>query len=657
MKKQLLAFSFLIAGASMVAQTPRLSLVEEFTGENCPPCAAYNPAFNALLSQPQNTANVVPLKWQVPIPSAPTATWSLYQTNKTEINYRYSSYGYGINSAPSVRIDGQMPTVFGAGGENITQQNSQVFATAQSYTSAFSVTLNRAWDLTYSSINVTVNIVGSASFTPVGALKFRLVMTEELIQFATPPGSNGETTFENVAVRSFPTPSGIQNGTALTAGTWTLGQSQSFVINCPVPSYVRDKSEIAFVGFIQDDGDRRVAQAVRASKDPIPNDAKAISATLPAYFICGSSTTPQMLIKNNGSNAITALTITPIVDQIPSSNVTTWTGNLAVGASTNLVLNPITAAGGGHVLDLNISGVSGVDFNLLNNTSNTSFYLSTGYTSTPVAEGFVSTAFPPVLWGLKNTDGGASWSQNNLRGAFGLSTNSAKYDFYSNSVTGDADDLFLPPMDLSGTMTPSLTFDVAYRQYNAASSDKLEVFVSDDCGVTWTSKYSKAGPTLSTFAGYQTGAFLPLQDSAYWRHETIALPGYAYATLLVKFRATSAYGNNLYLDNVNLQQEQPIVEPPVTTGIVTTNNNNLSVGLYPNPSNGETNLKIATAKPTSVKITVMNILGQSVYTQAANLSAGSNNISLNVSEFAAGVYNVMIESNTGTTVKKLNVTK
>ena len=37
-----------------------------------------------------------------------------YQTNKTEIDWRALFYGYGINSAPSGRMDGQNVTVFGA---------------------------------------------------------------------------------------------------------------------------------------------------------------------------------------------------------------------------------------------------------------------------------------------------------------------------------------------------------------------------------------------------------------------------------------------------------------------------------------------------------------------------------------------------------------
>ena len=62
MKKSILSFA-LMSVFTVSAQTPRLSLFEEFTGENCPPCAATNPALNALLAQPTNTTKVVAIKW------------------------------------------------------------------------------------------------------------------------------------------------------------------------------------------------------------------------------------------------------------------------------------------------------------------------------------------------------------------------------------------------------------------------------------------------------------------------------------------------------------------------------------------------------------------------------------------------------------------
>src|SRR5690606_27420524 len=196
---RILLFVFCLSVFASFSQTPRMCLYEEFTGETCGPCAATNPALNALLLSPVNAARIIPLKWQVPIPFAPTATWSLYQTNKTEIDWRAGSsmngYGYpsqfnssagissGINSAPQGRIDGQHQWDFGAASDHPANLNNNVIATAQSYTSAFSINMVHEWNAQQTAVVVTVNIAASANFTSTGPLVFRCVMVERVIQF------------------------------------------------------------------------------------------------------------------------------------------------------------------------------------------------------------------------------------------------------------------------------------------------------------------------------------------------------------------------------------------------------------------------------------------------------------------------------------------
>ncbi len=735
MKKQLLA-GLMLAGMSVFAQTPRLSLFEEFTGETCPPCASTNPGLNLILANPTNTALVVAIKWQVPIPSAPSNTWSLYQTNKIEIDWRYKAtgtgYGYpsqwtsttavtsGINAAPTGLFDGQHQWLFGAASDHPAYVTNAVIAAAQSYTSAFSVTMARAWDATFSSVNLTVSILATASFSANGPLVFRTVMVEKAIHFATQPGTNGEKDFEDAAIASFPS---IQTGVAM-AGTWTIGQVQTFTLNCPIPAYARDKAQIAFVGFIQDDGNRKVAQAVRSNPQSLPNDAKAIYAKVTA-FSCGTSFTPEVSFSNNGNNAITALTLTPYVDGIAAPNYT-WSGSLAVGASSTVNLNPITPTlPGGHLFSYNIVSVSGGDVNGLNNSANTSFYLASSYpVGSPVVQPFATATFPPTAWGINNANAGASWSRNATANGISLTsgTGAAKYDFYSNSVIGDADDLILPPIGFTATSAPTLSFDVAYAQYQT-ENDQLDVSVSTDCGASWTNVYSKAGSALSTAAAV-TAAFVPTSASQ-WRKEVVTLTGYQNSNVIVKFTATSAFGNNMYIDNVNLSQplcttqsisinapktvickgdaltitasgaatyswsnnqtgSSIVVTPNATTSYtaVSTEINSChnssaltvsvnacsgisgvgmemgSVSVFPNPSSGLTNLTINLIQNENVSVSVMNNVGELVFdSPAKSMEAGVNSLVLNTENWASGVYFIKVSSQHGTVNQKLTVSK
>ena len=646
MKKITLSFSLLITSLTVFSQTPRLSLYEEFTGENCPPCASANPPLNLLLASPTNTTKIVAIKWQVPIPSAPSNTWSLYQTNKVEIDWRWktlASGGYGytpaINSAPSSKIDGQEASVFGASSGHPANLNNNVISSAAAVPSEFSINMTRAWNQAYSAVNLTVNIQATQSFSATGNLIFRLVMIERHVHFVTAPGTNGEKDFEDVAVKSFPT---LQNGTPMTAGTWSVGQTQTFTINCPLPSYIRDKSEIAFVGFIQDDGNQKVAQAGLANSEGLSNDAKAVSAFVP-NLSCTNTIAPDVTIKNNGNNGITNFTITPYIDGIIKP-IFSWSGNLAVGASTTMAIGSITVSGGSHTFSYNISAVSGTDNNLVNNSATTKFVTISNYQTTPIVEGFTST-FPPLKWSTFNATSGPSWVKSTSCGGFGLSSESTKMDFYTYAA-GTINELILPPINLAGVITPTLTFDLAYATY-ATEADKLEVFVSDDCGDNWTNVYDKSGTNLNT-APATTSPFVP--SAAQWRNESVNLFGYSNPSILLKFVATSAYGNNLYIDNVNLSQLNPV-------GVFSTPLSNINIEVFPNPTSGDVNLTVNSINNSNYRINLINSLGQVIFEKNFNFSIGINNIQIETKQYPEGIYNVVLESNNIKTTKKITIIK
>lgn len=645
MKKTTTLLSFLALTTIGFAQSPRMSLYEEFTGENCPPCASTNPGLDVKLNA--NLNNTIPLKWQVAIPSAPSSPTSLYQQNKTEIDAR-DSY-YGITSAPSARQDGQNPTVFGASSDHPGYTSATILNAAAAVTSPFTITMNRAWDATFGTITVTCTLTatGNYSTATTGALKFRLVMTEKEVNYAVAPGSNGEKEFHWVARKSFPN---LANGTAM-ADSWTVGQTQTFTVVCALPSYIWDKSQVEMVGFIQDDANKKVLQAGIGNATPLTDDAAAKSvAGLPA-MTCATSLNPQVVVKNNGTNAITSMTLNPFVNGTANGASVNWSGNLAAGATTTVAMNPITGLTSG-VKTFSVSIASGVngatDFNLGNNSTTGKFSVVGSYSLAPIVQTFSTVTFPPTNWLLINPDGGtATWSRNSSVGSQST-TQSARYNAY-NAAPGDMDDLVLPPVDLTGISSPVLSFDVAYAGYTSSNpeNDQLDVMVSTDCGTTWTNVYSKAGTTLST-APTTTASFAP--NTSQWRFELVSLTAYANnPTVLVKFVATSDYGNNIFVDQVNVNQ---------ATGINTLPDANISlVELFPNPAVNETSANITLVNASDVSIMVLNNVGQIVYQTASALNAGSNKVNIDTKQFAAGIYNVIIATENGSITKKLSVTK
>jgi hypothetical protein len=676
MKKTFIFLSLITMSLCTLAQTSfvRTSLYEGFTGENCGPCLGADTILNAVLLS--NPALVIPIKWEVPVISAPTNTWSMYQTNKAEINWRFRSstgstlaagpstlaYGYpsqntptnvatnGINMAPTGRFDGQHQWVFGATSDDPSSVSNSVIANAQAQATNFSINMTPNWSPTYTNCIVNVTVTSLTSFTALGAFMFRLCLVERVINFSIPamPGINGERKFNDVVRKSYPT---TIVGASITAmGTplnniWTPGQTQIFTVNCNIPPYIRDLSQMAFVGFVQDDGDRKVYQASRTPQPAIPNDIKVVSVNVP--LSCTGTYSPSFVAQNLGTVAVTALTVAPYLDGV-AQTIFNYTGNIAGGSSVTIALpNYYTAANGSHNFSLTVTGVSGGDINTSNNTIEVPFGVS-NITTPGVAEPF--TTFPPVNWYVLNYYfSPATWGYGSP-GGFGTSIGSAKYDFWNDIVLDDVGELHFPALNLTGVANPVISFDVAYAQYDGNQNDKLDLMVSTDCGANWTNAYSKQGAVLATAPSLSTSAFVP--SAAQWRTETINLPSLANQPyVIVKFVATSNFGNNLYVDNVNLGQPPPTSIRKIAPGII-------ECELFPNPTSGLTNLSISLSENETVGITIMNSIGQLVYSSKNNnLYAGINNISLNAENWVSGVYFVNISTPKGLVNTKLNITK
>lgn len=645
MKKNLLALCFATFSVIGISQTTRTSLYEEFTGENCGPCASTNPGLKIVLDA--NASKVIPIKWQVPIPSAPSATWSLYQTNKAEIDWRYKStasggYGYAVGSAPEGRMDGQACTVFGATSNHAGYISNSVISAAQSVPSPFSISMARSWDPGMTVFTVTVSITAAQTYTCAGPLIFRLVMVEKEIHFATAPGSNGEKDFYYAARKSFPT---LQSGTSLPT-SWTTGQNQTFTVACTAPSYIVNKFEVECVGFIQDDATRKIQQAAVTKA---PNDAKA-DGLVSQFYACGSSYSPSVSVTNTGNNTITTMTILPIVDAVAGSPFA-WSGSLAAGATTTVSMPSLSSLSvGNHTYSMNITAVNGgADDYPSNNAKNGSFAMTTTIVAAPIIQTFSLSTFPPTNWYRNNQDGGSyQFSRNPTVNAYGTTPAGAvKYDSWNNPVVGDRDELYLPNANFTGLSNMKLTFDVAHAQVDLTVIEGLDVMVSSDCGSTWTNVYSKYGSVLAS-APITTVAFTP--SATQWRSEVVNLGAYDnMSQVLVKFVPYNAYGNNIWLDNINL-----ISSTDIKSSITEFN----AVELYPNPAQNEAIIRITASKPGESTVTILNTLGQLVLQQHAAIEAGSNIVNFDTRNLASGLYHVVIADKEGnSTTKKLTISK
>ena len=242
----------------------------------------------------------------------------------------------------------------------------------------------------------------------------------------------------------------------------------------------------------------------------------------------------------------------------PTSYSWTFQGGTP-GTSTTQNPSVTFNTAGTYTVSLTVSNANG------NNTATQTGYITVTGASTntlPVNEGFTTTTFPPTTpaaWTIINADGGATtWARSATVGVAPTAGNSMVFDNDNFDDSGNSDEMRLPKLNFTGYSAAQMTFHVAYApftQNGQVFADGLQVMISTDCGTNWTSVYNKSGGTvaagnLPTVAPVTT-QFTP--TATQWRQETVDLSSYVgQSNVIIAFKNMAAYGNRLFIDNINL---------------------------------------------------------------------------------------------------------
>jgi PKD repeat protein len=136
---------------------------------------------------------------------------------------------------------------------------------------------------------------------------------------------------------------------------------------------------------------------------------------------------------------------------------------------------------------------------------------------------------------------------------------------FSNGRAGSKDILITPTINLTSLPAGQhvkVTFKYAYTGKiipatlltpSDTAYDKLNVLVSTDCGKTWSNKLSFSGANWIT-APPTSNEFVPA-NSSQWKTAEFSIPAGAvsqYTHMRIKFEFYSKGGNNLYIDDINI---------------------------------------------------------------------------------------------------------
>lgn len=266
-----LLLSFLLTGLVISASAfPKLSLLERFTNSGCAPCASINNSwYNSLTGQMVANGTISHVIYNV---DWPQSNDPMFLLNSADNNTRRGLYG--VNSVPWIQIN----------GANTSTSQAAVEAAVNSGNAAFSPFKIEIVAEKFSNNVISVNIKitrDSSDVTTFTATRLFIALTERIVQYASPPGSNGERIFFNVTRKMLPDAKGTSfeipaPGESVTADLMYI-PTENFLSKVSMDS-------IRVVAFIQNTSTKLVYQSAYEDLRPASrlNSAFAVNKSLGA---------------------------------------------------------------------------------------------------------------------------------------------------------------------------------------------------------------------------------------------------------------------------------------------------------------------------------------------------------------------------------------
>jgi hypothetical protein len=378
----------------------------------------------------------------------------------------------------------------------------------------------------------------------------------------------------------------------------------------------------------------------------LSTDATLSKIIDPFTRVCSKDLRPVVQYGNRGLDTLKSVKINYSINGGPVQTKTLTGLSLARGRfATDTLPGTTLSAAGAYTIKVYTSEPNGLLDQLTVNDTSVVVFTVYDPVPAPLREGFEATAFPPANWSAVKSNTTYSWERNTRAANEGMASAWMRNRVYNGK--GAKEDLYSPLIQVTNADSVVVRFDVAHvtAQYPGSTGvnlDTLEVLFTKDCGKTFTSVYKKWGETLQStdpnFPGVYPAndsiAFVP-QNKNQWRTDSVnitALTGNNGQFQLV-FRNINNFGNNIFLDNININ---PIILPAKLKrqGYI----------VSPNPSEGMIYLQHY-IRPANLKaIEIINSNGQLVWQKVYNGDAASL-IPIDLSKEAAGVYIMMLRYN------------
>ncbi len=263
--------------------------------------------------------------------------------------------------------------------------------------------------------------------------------------------------------------------------------------------------------------------------------------------VCSSTGAPVANFTGTPTTVCSGQSVTFTNTSTGTGNTYSWTfagGTPGTSTATNPTVTYNTP--GTYTVTLVATNTNG------NNTKTQTNYITvSGTNALPLAEGFDGTTFPPTGWAVNNPDAATTWARTTSASGFGTSTACAYVYNFNYNAPGQKDWLITPSYNFTGVTSGRIKWDYAYRPYNQAGyEDSLEVLYSTNCGATWISLWRRGGAQLGTATATDSN-FVARANQ--WRQDSVSLAALSgQSNVRFAFKNACEYGNNIFLDNVNI---------------------------------------------------------------------------------------------------------
>ncbi|MFN3917236.1 MAG: M43 family zinc metalloprotease [Flavobacteriales bacterium] len=261
--------------------------------------------------------------------------------------------------------------------------------------------------------------------------------------------------------------------------------------------------------------------------------------------------------------------------------------------------------------------------------------------SAPFFEGFENiTTFPTPEWYTVGPYGQAFQVTANAA----ASGSKSLYLNNANGVSGDIDEFYSSTINLSNAASVTLSFKYAFAKKQTANTDNLQVWASSDCGQTWQLRRNISSNQIAT-APNTTGSFVP--TAAQWETVTITniLSSFFTPNFQFKILFKSGGGNNLYIDDINLD---------VAVGVEEHNQFVSGLSVFPNPTSDAATVRFNLSSNSNVNVSLLDMLGREVINITnGNLSAGEQQFIVNRNGLTRGVYMIRVQAEGEQSVQRI----